>query len=200
MSPMDRKMADDSQQPKASLIKLLMLLSETLSQWISERSYVLSDAEVYSFPCLDLTLKTLSRLINLFRLWFGVACLLIEEEEIDPSFFSVLRDLLGRWIETIDSIKLLSFTTAIQVELSSLSESLALTTGTSMSIIWRSTHPDVPSTLEKWITCDRLLTFANEFATKVAGQIGRFPRYHVLNIRPHRRDSEYQFRCAKILS
>ena len=52
MSPMDRKMADDSQQPKASLTKLLMLLSETLSHWISERSYVLSDAEVYSFHCL----------------------------------------------------------------------------------------------------------------------------------------------------
>ena len=115
-------------------------------------------------------------MIDLFRLWFGVAFLLHEEEEMDPSFFSVLRDLLGKWMETIDSSKLLPFATVIQAELAGLSESVLLTTGNSMSIIWRSTHPDVPSTLENWKAYDRLLTFANEFETKAAGQIGIFPR------------------------
>ena len=53
------KNADESQQPKASLIKLLRNLSETLSQWVSERSYALSDAKVYSFHCLASDLEDL---------------------------------------------------------------------------------------------------------------------------------------------
>jgi midasin (ATPase involved in ribosome maturation) len=107
----------------------------------------------------------------LLRLWFHIASLL-NEEHLDPSFYSVFRDILEEWTAQTTAPGLIRFVNQVRSELQSLSNSVLLSTGMSMFVIWESVHPIVPSTLEQWKVYDQLIALMNEFESRVAFRIG----------------------------
>ena len=97
---------------------------------------------------------------------------MLNEEDLDPSYYSVFRNLLEEWVSGIDAPSLLRFVSHVRSELNGLSSSIALSTGMSMSVIWEVGHAMVPSSLEHWKIYDRLITFMDDFENKVAFQTG----------------------------
>ena|ERR1700737_155485 len=108
---------------------------------------------------------------ELSNLWFDMARLL-NEEYLDPTYFSVFRELLEDWITRSNKGILQSLVAYIRSELHRLSSSVALSTGISMATIWKSTRPIVPSNLEQWNVYDRLVRLMNQFDGMVGLQIG----------------------------
>lgn len=100
--------------------------------------------------------------------------LILNEENLDPSYYSVFRDILEAWMEHARSPGLFRFVSHIRSELHGLSNSVALSTGMSMSVIWEEVHPTVPSSLEQWRVYNHLITLMDEFETRVAFQTGMY--------------------------
>jgi midasin (ATPase involved in ribosome maturation) len=119
------------------------------------------NTDIQDFTCLA----------ELVDLWFDMARLL-NEEHLDPSYYSVFRGLLEEWVKRSTQRHLSGLTTHVQSELHRLSSSVALSTGISMSVIWEVARPTVPSNLDQWNAYDRLLRIVNEFDNTVALQIG----------------------------
>jgi midasin (ATPase involved in ribosome maturation) len=117
--------------------------------------------DVKDFTCLE----------ELMDLWFDMARLL-NEEHLDPSYYSVFRGLLEDWVKRSSQRHLSGLTTHVQSELHRLSSSVALSTGISMSVIWEVARPAVPSNLDQWNAYDRLLRIVDGFDNAVALQIG----------------------------
>ena len=57
--------------------------------------------------------------------------------------------------------------------LDDLSETLVLSSGGSMDLIWASSRPIVPTYLEQWEAYQQLLKCYEEFEARVAFQIGK---------------------------
>ena len=120
---------------------------------------------------ISLTTKDFESLETLLKLWSHMAYML-NEEDLDPSYYSVFRDLLDEWVARIDAPSLSGFVGHVHSELNGLSHSIALSTGVSMSVIWEVAHARVPSSLEHWKIYDRLITIMDDFESKVAFQTG----------------------------
>lgn len=120
---------------------------------------------------ISLTTKDFETLEVLLKLWVHMAYML-NEEDLDPSYYSVFRNLLEEWVARIVSPSLSTFVRHVHSELNGLSSSIALSTGMSMSVIWEQGHVMVPSSLERWKVHDRLITIMDNFESKVAFQIG----------------------------
>ena|SRR5208282_1768512 len=125
----------------------------------------------YIVNYISLTTKDFERLEVLLKLWSHMAYML-NEEDLDPSYYSVFRNLLEEWVSGIDAPSLSRFVNHVRSELNGLSSSIALSTGMSMSVIWDVGHAMVPSSLEHWKIYDRLITFMDDFENKVALQTG----------------------------
>ena len=120
---------------------------------------------------ISLTIKDFERLEVLLKLWSHMAYML-NDEDVDPSYYSVFRNLLEEWVARVDAPSLSAFVSRVQSELNGLSSSIALSTGISMSVIWEVGHAIVPSSLEHWKTYDRLVTLMDDFESRVAFQTG----------------------------
>src|SRR5208282_1376184 len=120
---------------------------------------------------ISLTTKDFERLEVLLKLWSHMAYML-NEEDLDPSYYSVFWNLLEEWVARIDAPSLSGFVTHVHSELDGLSSSIALSTGMSMSVIWEVGRAMVPSSLEHWKIYDRLITLMDDFESKVAFQTG----------------------------
>ena len=118
-------------------------------------------------------MQVLQILDGLGGLWFDVLSI-INGRDLDPSYYSVFRDLFEDWMEKAAKQNLPGFLNAVRVELQGLSSSVALSTGLSMSILWEAVRPLVPSSLEQWSVYDQLRSLLGEFETRVAFQIGTF--------------------------
>jgi midasin (ATPase involved in ribosome maturation) len=108
---------------------------------------------------------------GLLRLWFDMASLL-NEKDLDPTTYSIFRDTLEEWIDQSKGLSLSGFIDQVKLELRGLSNSVTLSTGLSMSTIWETVHPMVPSSLEQWRVYEQLVTLINEFESRIACQIG----------------------------
>ena len=97
---------------------------------------------------------------------------LLNEENLDPSYYSVFREILEEWTTRTAAPGLNRFVSCVRSELQSLSNSVALSTGMSVSVIWELVHPPVPSSLEQWKVYDDLIAFMNEFESRVAFRMG----------------------------
>ena len=120
---------------------------------------------------LSLTTKDFERLEVLLKLWFDMASVL-NEEDLNPSYYSVFRNLLEEWIARVDAPSLSAFVSHVHSGLNEFSGSIALSTGMSMSVIWEAEHGIIPSSLEHWKTYDRLIKLMEDFESKVTFQTG----------------------------
>jgi midasin (ATPase involved in ribosome maturation) len=120
---------------------------------------------------ISLTSKDFESLEALLKLWSHMAYML-NEEDFDPSYYSVFRNLLEEWVARIDSPSLSGFGGHVHSELNGLSGSIALSTGMSMPVIWEVARARVPSSLEHWKIYNRLITLMDDFESKVAFQTG----------------------------
>ena len=99
---------------------------------------------------------------------------LLNEENLDSSFYSVFRDILEEWNAQTTAPGLIRFVNQIRSELQNLSNAVMLSTGMSMFVIWELLHPIVASSLDQWKVYDHLITLMNEFESRVAFRIGIF--------------------------
>jgi hypothetical protein len=109
---------------------------------------------------------------ELMSLWSDMAQLL-NEEHLDPTYYSVFRGLVEDWTARSTRANLLSILKLVSSELHRLSNSVALVTGNSMAIIWETVRPSIPSNLDQWNAYDRLRGLTREFDDMVEGQIGK---------------------------
>jgi midasin (ATPase involved in ribosome maturation) len=107
----------------------------------------------------------------------------LNDADMDPSYYSVFRDLLEEWVLSNTSSSLSGFNTSLNFELCKLSKSVDSTTGINMDIIWEATRPFLPSSLEQWNVYDKLQSLMNEFETKSALQIGIYILLFLTNSR-----------------
>ena len=118
-----------------------------------------------------LTGKVVEKLESLVRIWLDIAYLL-NERDLDPTYYSVFRDNLHEWIKRSENGTLHGFVAHVRSELDGLSKSVALSTGISMTLIWEAARPIVPVTLEQWNGRGQLITLLDEFDSRVAFQTG----------------------------
>jgi midasin (ATPase involved in ribosome maturation) len=118
---------------------------------------------------LTLISKDLANLNDLLRLWFEMVQIL-NEEDLDPSYYIAFRNLLESWTDRVNGSILSGFMTQVRSQLKALSSSVALSTGISMPLIWNIARPNVPSNLEQWEAYDKLTTLMKNFESKVAFQ------------------------------
>jgi midasin (ATPase involved in ribosome maturation) len=109
---------------------------------------------------------------ELMSLWSDMAQLL-NEEHLDPTYYSVFRGLVEDWTARSTRANLSSIVTLVSSELHRLSNSVVLLTGNSMPIIWETVRPSIPSNLEQWNAYDRLRALTSKFDDMVEGQIGK---------------------------
>jgi midasin (ATPase involved in ribosome maturation) len=121
---------------------------------------------------IKLIMQDLKKLDDLLILCLHMAHLL-NEENLDPSYFSVFRDILNEWMEHAKGPGLFVFASHVHSELHGLSASVKLSTGISMSVIWQEVHPTVPSNLQQWQVYDHLSAVMTDFENKTAFQIGK---------------------------
>lgn len=95
---------------------------------------------------------------------------ILNEENLDPSYYIAFRNLLESWTERVNGSILSGFVTQVRSQLKALSNSVTLSTGISMPLIWNIARPNVPSNLEQWEAYDKLTTFINNFESNVAFQ------------------------------
>jgi len=121
---------------------------------------------------IKLIIQDLKKLDDLLILCLHMAHLL-NEENLDPSYFSVFRDILNEWMEHAKGAGLFVFVSQLHSELHGLSTSVELSTGISMSVIWEEVHPTVPSNLQRWQVYDHLSALMTDFENRTAFQIGK---------------------------
>jgi len=80
--------------------------------------------------------------------------------------------MLELWMVKAEKQQAAGFVSAIRGEIQGLSNSVTLSTGLSMLILWEIIRPLVPSTLEVWNVHDELHALLAEFESNVAFQIG----------------------------
>ena len=108
---------------------------------------------------------------ELINLWFGMAFLL-NEEGVDPSYYSVFRELLMQWHDRSESSNLEGFRKLVILVISKIAGATTLSTGRSVCLLWAASRPLVPSNLEMWNIYSRLIDFVDEFDKRVNLKIG----------------------------
>ena len=116
-------------------------------------------------------------LSDLLNLWRHMAQML-NAEDPDPSHYMVFKSLLNDWSLRSNSIRLERVTERVRLELESLSEAVALSTGMSMSLIWEAARPTLPSTAEHWTAYDQLLGIAKLLDNNLTVSYGNFSFKH----------------------
>lgn len=131
---------------------------------------------MFRYVTLILTLiaKDITDLNDLFTLWFEMVQLL-NEENLDPSYYIAFRNLLEAWTDRVNASILSDFISQVRSQLKALSNSVELSTGMSMSLIWTMARPCVPSNLEQWGAYDKLTMLIKDFESKVAFQDRTIP-------------------------
>ena len=158
-------------QPAISSVTLLQKIADELTNWIMAKNYLTASDEVRVCFQQMLTCEDIEKLENLLRLWFDMASLL-NDQHIDPSYYSIFRDSLKEWIQQSQDGQLTGFVTATHTALDGLSKSVTLSTGIGLPSIWEAARPIFPSTLEQWDCYEELVTFLDQFDNQVAFQTG----------------------------
>jgi midasin (ATPase involved in ribosome maturation) len=97
---------------------------------------------------------------------------LLNEEGLNSIYFSVFRDALSQWVEKSKLSNLSGFVGDASFAVDGLADVATLSTGTSMSIIWKESRPIVPSNWEQWKAYNKLLGLMDEFDRSVCFQTG----------------------------
>jgi midasin (ATPase involved in ribosome maturation) len=128
----------------------------------------------YALRIFSLIAKDIDSLRDLVSLWFDMAQLL-NDEDLDPSYYIAFRNLLEGWTARATGPALSGFVNQVRSQLKSLSNTVALSTGVSMPLIWKMARPNVPSSLEQWEAYHELITVMKNFESRVALQDRKFP-------------------------
>ena len=112
-------------------------------------------------------------LFNLLNLW-GHMAQMLNAEDLDPSFYSVFRNILTDWLMRSTNTNLQRFTETVRLELEGLSKSVALSTGMSMPLIWEVARPTLPSTAEQWTAYDKLIGISKMLDNTAAVSYGKY--------------------------
>lgn len=112
-------------------------------------------------------------LSDLLTLWKDMAQML-NVKDLDPSYFGAFKDILSDWLSRNSTANLVRFTEVVQLELKSMSKSVALSTGMSMTLIWEAARPTIPSTEDQWQAFDQLLSLMEALDNNVPFQYGKY--------------------------
>ncbi|GAO48771.1 midasin [Saitoella complicata NRRL Y-17804] len=83
--------------------------------------------------------------------------------DFDTSYFHVYRSLLEEWLEANTSLLPSALFETFRGALLRLSDSLIMTTGRSMEVMWKTMHPAVPSSAEAWSVFNDLSSLIERF-------------------------------------
>jgi len=97
---------------------------------------------------------------------------LLNEADLDPSYYLVFQGALKKWLERSNSLPLSTFVSIVSVAVRGLVDSTVPSTGVSLTLVWTVAHPIVPSTLGEWDAFNQLLVFMDDFDNSVASQHG----------------------------
>jgi midasin (ATPase involved in ribosome maturation) len=111
-------------------------------------------------------------LSDLITLWRDMAQML-NAKDLDPSYYGAFKDILNDWLTRSSAANLVQFTEVVRLELERLSESVALSTGMSMALIWEVARPILPSTEGQWHAFDQLLSLTEALDNNIPFQFGR---------------------------
>lgn len=162
-------------QPAFSSLSLLRYTFDELQKWFVARGYMNAEDEVIFICYRQLLISKDFRILgDLIQLWLHMAFLL-NEEDSDPSYYSLFRDALELWLARSKGTTLFEFGNHIRSSVRNLSGSIDLSTGMTMTAIWEAERPIVPSTLQQWDTYQKFMSVISEFEKKVLFRIGISP-------------------------
>jgi hypothetical protein len=114
-------------------------------------------------------MQSFTEVSELALLWFDMASIL-NEPDVDRSYYKVFRDLLDAEISQSKGGILLSI--GFRLNLESLGKNVDLMTGTCMSAIWEAARPSAPTTHESWAIYNEISSAIAKFETDTAYHIG----------------------------
>lgn len=113
----------------------------------------------------------------LLNLW-GHMAQMLNAEDLDPSYYSVFKNILNDWLMQNSSTSLVRLTETVRLELETMSKSVALSSGISMPLIWEVARPTFPSTPEQWTAYDELVAISKVLDSNAMMLYGKYCLKH----------------------
>jgi len=95
---------------------------------------------------------------------------ILNEPDVDQSYYKVFRDLLET--EVSRAARGIYLTGGFRMNMQSLGKEVDLVTGTCMSAIWDAARPSAPTTQASWIVHDEIHSVIAKFERDAAYHIG----------------------------